>query len=888
MPIPVSSFFRLIAPTKLGLALAFSVTTAAVAQDELLSDFRAEMEPVLDLYCLDCHGYGTSKGGVVLDDWMNDADLADHELWLRVLKNVRAGIMPPSDEIQPEPEEREAIVQWIKAKAFRLDANHPDPGRITVRRLNRVEYRNTIKDLIGVEYDTSAEFPADDTGHGFDNIADVLTISPMLLEKYLDAAQAIVDEAVPVRSKQVAERWLEGAKFKSKMAIAPGLEIEEKEDEFVIPRPAPDAQVWQAGERHGSSLDLTYYSPAAVSYTHEVAIAGEYEVELNLWAVERYVDNQFDLNKCRLVFKIDGETVLEKEMVREGYREFSFAFPRQFDAGPHEVLVEIHPLAPAVEQIRNLRVRLSNVTVKGPMAEEHWVPPADYAKYFPRAVPTDPTARREYAAELMQRFADRAFRRPVDRGTIDRLVQVVENVAALPDSTFEAGVAQAMVAVLASPRFLFREEAPMPTENGDVYPLVDEYALASRLSYFFWSSMPDQELFDLAEAGQLRANLRAQAQRMLDAPQSKNFIENFTGQWLQARDIEEVQISDFSVFLRENPDPAVSAAMETYRRLSRVREADRTPDQIAQLAEARQDYIRFARLPKPDLDGDLRAAMRKETEMYFDHVVRADRDLLELIDSDYTFLNEKLAEHYEIDHEEIKGEAMRKVILPAGSPRGGVLTQGTVLAVTSNPTRTSPVKRGVFILDHILGTPPPPPPPNIPSLEDAAGAEELLKLSLRETLELHASDPLCSSCHSRMDPLGLALENFNALGRWRDAEMGKPIEPEGKLISGEEFQTIQELKTILATNHREQFLHTLAEKMLTYALGRGMEYYDTATIDQLVSRLMQDGARPSTLIMGIVESAPFQKTRVRSPALAESTHPANLDDATERVVQSLP
>ncbi len=764
-----------------------------------------------------------------------------------------------------------------------------------MRRLNRVEYRNTIRDLIGVNYDTAAEFPADDTGHGFDNIADVLTISPMLLEKYLDAAQAIIDEAVPVRSRQVAERRLAGAKFISTVAVetvaVAKTESESSEESnqsealVAVESPKPAAAIWQAGRVRGSELDLVYYSPAAVALTHEVSVAGDFEVELNFRAVEQYVDNEFDLNTCRLVFKIDGKTVMEKEMVREGWRNFSYTFPQTFAAGEHEFLVEIHPLEPAVEQKRDLRVRLTDVTLHGPLAEAYWVPPANYADFFPRAVPADPSERRTYAAELLQQFADRAFRRPVDRPTIERLVEVVESVASLPDSTFEAGVAQAMVAVLASPRFLFREEETEPLRAGEVYPQVDEYALASRLSYFFWSTMPDKTLFELARTGQLRANLKAETKRLLDDPKSEEFMENFTGQWLQARDIEAVQVSDFSVFLRENPNPAVTAAQETYRRISRIREGDRTPAQIEELAEARKVFITFVRQPKPDLNDDLRRAMRRETEMYFEYIVRGDRDLLELIDSDYTFLNEALAKHYEIDHVAIEGSEMRKVVLPAGSPRGGVLTQGTVLAVTSNPTRTSPVKRGVFILDHILGTPPPPPPPNIPSLEDAAGAEELLKLSLRETLALHASNPLCSSCHSRMDPLGLALENFNAMGRWRDEEMGKPIEPEGSLISGESFTTVQELKTILATNHREQFLHTLAEKMLTYALGRGMEYYDTETLDQLVAALQANGARPSTLIQGIIESAPFQRTRARPPAFSQSTA---TDDAKPRLSQILP
>ena len=427
-----------------------------------------------------------------------------------------------------------------------------------------------------------------------------------------------------------------------------------------------------------------------------------------------------------------------------------------------------------------------------------------------------------------------------------------------------------MVGVMASSRFLFREEETLPLGPGETYPLIDEYALASRLSYFLWSTMPDQELFQLAEVGELRDQLSTQVARMLRDPKSGEFVENFVGQWLQVRDITNVEISSTEVYLRENPSPEVSAAFKAYRRMSRVRESERTPEQVEELAALRKTVVAFYRLPKPDLSRDLKRAMGQETRRYFDHILREDRSVLELLDSNYTFLNEDLAEHYGIDHVEIKGDELRKVILPEGSPRGGVLTQGTVLAVTSNPTRTSPVKRGVFILDHILGLPPPPPPPNIPSLEDAVGEGELAQLSLRETLALHASDPVCSSCHMRMDPLGLALENFNAMGRWRDAEMGQPIEPHGQLISGESFATIQELKKILVTSQREQFLHTLSEKMLIYALGRGMEYYDVETLDQLVAQLEAADGRPSALISGIIESAPFQRTRRPDSALAQS------------------
>lgn len=847
----------------------------------LFTSFREEMAKVLDEYCYDCHGFGTSKGGVTLDEFSDDQALQDHALWLRVLKNVRGGIMPPAGEFQPEEHERGAMVDWIKSKAFELDATHPDPGRVRVRRLNRVEYRNSVRDLLGVDYDTAEEFPADDAGHGFDNIADVLTISPMLLEKYLDAAQAIIDEAIPLQPRQVEERWVSGARFKSTVEIVPvpettklaesvGEAVPTEYTPSVESEPLPSAQIWQAGVVSGNDLDLLYYSPASVATTTTLRHDGDYEIELNVQSVERYVDNQFDLNRCRLVFKLNDEILLEKEMVREGYRKFNYVYPQTLTAGDYKLVVEIYPLEPAEEQKRQLRVRLDSVIVRGPMAREHWTMVPDYADFFPRPVPADATYRRAYAREILGNFATRAFRRPVDAATLDRLVEISQDVAGRDGGTFESGVAQAMVGVMASSRFLFREEETLPLGPGETYPLIDEYALASRLSYFLWSTMPDQELFQLAEVGELRDQLSTQVARMLRDPKSGEFVENFVGQWLQVRDITNVEISSTEVYLRENPSPEVSAAFKAYRRMSRVRESERTPEQVEELAALRKTVVAFYRLPKPDLSRDLKRAMGQETRRYFDHILREDRSVLELLDSNYTFLNEDLAEHYGIDHVEIKGDELRKVILPGGSPRGGVLTQGTVLAVTSNPTRTSPVKRGVFILDHILGLPPPPPPPNIPSLEDAVGEGELAQLSLRETLALHASDPVCSSCHMRMDPLGLALENFNAMGRWRDAEMGQPIEPHGQLISGESFATIQELKKILVTSQREQFLHTLSEKMLIYALGRGMEYYDVETLDQLVAQLEAADGRPSALISGIIESAPFQRTRRPDSALAQS------------------
>ena len=819
--------------TVAALLLASLRAASASGNGDAARAFTEEIEPLLDQYCYDCHGYGSDKGGVILDEFADANALLDHALWLRALKNLRGGVMPPNDEAQPSAEEQAKILDWIKNKVFALDAVNPDPGRVTLRRLNRVEYRNTIDALLGIDFDTSQEFPADDTGHGFDNIADVLTVSPMLLEKYLDAAQKIIAEAVPTQPRVVAEFEIAGSKFLADGESAEG--------------------------REGATRDISYYKPIVASATREIELDGAYQVVVDFTAIETYVNNQFDYNECQLIFKIDGETALRRTFVRESQRSYKFVYDRDWKAGEHELSFEVIPLTPDAEQIRDLRFQLNSVVVRGPMREEHWVEPKRYTSFFPRPVPASLERRREYARQLLSDFAFRAYRRPVESRTVERLLALAEYAASLEGSTFEAGVAQAMVAVLASPRFLFREEMALPLAEGEKHPLIDEFALASRLSYFLWSTMPDDELFALAQKGELREQLGPQIERMLADKRSRNFVNNFTGQWLQARDIEGVAISSFAVWLRENPNPELEKAQKEFRRIRKIRAEERTEQESADLAAARSIFFASFRIPKPDLDGELREAMRLESEMVFEHVLQEDRSLVELIESDYTFLNERLAEHYNI--EGVEGEEMRKVTLPEDSSRGGVLTQGTVLAVTSNPTRTSPVKRGVFILDNILGMPPPPPPPNIPALEDAASEEELAEMSLRETLELHAKKRACRSCHSRMDPLGLALENFNAMGAWRDNEMNLPIDPRGDLFTGESFANVQTLKSVIANERRKDFYHCFSEKILTYALGRGLEYYDTYTLDQLVEGLEESDGNLSDLIVNVVNSAPFQRRR---------------------------
>lgn len=841
MPLPSSSPVPVVPRSGAGawwVALTFAVASMATGQAAPadVARYRAGIEPVLKEYCYDCHGDGMDKGRVTLDQFQSDeALLGNQDLWLHVLKNVRAGLMPPAKKKQPTAEQKQQLEAWIKEAVFRVDPSDPDPGRVTVRRLNRVEYRNTIRDLMGIEFDTQAEFPADDTGHGFDNIGDVLTVSPMLLEKYLAAARTIVTRAVPAVSRVPVEEEIPGKRFAREGLVA-----------------------------NGNALSLSYYETNRATHRLPVTKPGRYQLVVQVTAIEKFVDNQFDYNKAKLGFQVDGESLVSQEFTRENGRVLRYEFDRTWKAGEHELAFSVDPLTPDEKRIRSLAFRIDSVTVRGPMDEKHFVRPKDYARFFPKDPPKDRKARRTYARELMGAFVERAYRRPVEAETLDRLVELAEQTYSRKGATFEAGISQAMVAVLASPRFLFREEGIDPTAaSGRGHPLVDEHALAARLSYFLWSTMPDEELRRLAREGKLRSNLSAQVDRMMRDARFEGFVRNFVGQWLQARDVETAQIDSRQVLMREaKPDLDFEAKRARFTELRRKPESEVTAEEKKWMDDMRPLFQRRASLPlRAELNGDLRRAMRQETEKTFEYVVRGDRSFRELLDGNYTFLNERLAKHYDLGHLNVKGDEMRRVELPADSPRGGLLTQGTVLVVTSNPTRTSPVKRGLFVLENILGTPPPPAPPDVPPLEDAAKAMKEKTLTLRETLALHRQQPLCSGCHNRMDPLGLSLENFNAMGMWRTEERALPIDASATLLTGESFNQIQELKRILATSHSEAFYRTLTEKVLTYALGRGLEYHDVETIDAIVGRLNRSGGKPSELFTAVIASAPFQKTR---------------------------
>jgi hypothetical protein len=789
--------------TWIGLACLGTLTLLSArswgAENPAASQFHEVIEPILIDHCYACHGNGSKKGGVSLDEFDSDeALLAQRDLWWRVLKNVRAGIMPPAKKPRPSDEEKQLLADWIKTGVFQLDPKNPDPGRVTIRRLNRVEYRNTIRDLMGIDYKTDEEFPPDDTGYGFDTIADVLTVSPLLLEKYMHAAEAIVAEAVPTVSKVVRVKSLSGFDFRG-----------------------PGGQ--------GNGQQLPFSKEATVAYPLEIERGGDYRLR-----VELIIDGSFDFDpgRCRVVFRVDDQERWQEELGWADNKKVQFELKTTWQPGPHPLSFSLHPLtpAPATKRRTSVDLKLAAVRVEGPLDRPSWVHPPNYERFFFQDEPPEaPAERHHYAREVLNRFTRKAFRRPVDDHTLERLVAIAESVSSQAGKSFEEGIAQAMIAVLASPRFLFRVEESAGESVSEPFALLDEYSLASRLSYFLWSTMPDEQLWTLAERGALRKNLKPQVQRLLKDPRSEEFIKNFAGQWLELRDVDGIAINARAVLRAEG-----------------------------------------SKVTLQELDHNLRQAMRREAEAYFAHVIREDRSVAELIDSDYTFLNERLAKHYGIP--DVTGGEMRRVGLPKDSPRGGLLTTAAVLVVTSNPTRTSPVKRGQFVLENILGTPAPPPPPDIPPLEDAAKAIKDHQPTQREILALHRAKPLCAACHARMDPLGLALENFNALGMWREKERDQPIDAFGQLLTGESFRDIRELKRILKDQHRLDFYRCLTEKMLTYALGRGLDYYDVETVDQIVDRLCAEEGRFSALLMGVIESAPFQKRR--SPAAEPSQRSA--------------
>ena len=588
----------------------------------------------------------------------------------------------------------------------------------------------------------------------------------------------------------------------------------------------------------------------------EVEQDGSYQIAID---IKQHGSFEFNPQRGRLRIELDGKLLHEAEYGWDEAKRNKLNFTVDWTPGKYELRFILEPLElpEDAKVVKNSYAELDidSVVVEGPSDPAKWKHPPGYERFFDRdEPPTDAAGRREYAIQTLERFATRAFRRPPDTATLNKLVDLAERIYSQPDTSFESGIAHAMVPMLASPRFLFRADKPDVTTARERYPQVDEYSLATRLSYFLWSTTPDDELLELAKTSQLRTNLDQQIKRMLNDPRASSLAENFVGQWLRTRDVTKTTI-----------DPLAALGLQSEFDLLRSEFRGRrfrnlAPKDLPKGDEGKR-VARFLELDEMRdlLDGETRSAMRRETEMLFASIFQENRSLLEMINPDYTFVNEKLAQLYGI--EGVEGKEMRRVDLPKGSPRGGILAQGTMLVVTSNPTRTSPVKRGLFVLENILGTPTPPAPPNVPALEDSAGKFGDRTPSVREVLALHRESALCSSCHSRMDPLGLALENFNALGMYRELENAQPIDASGQLITGEKFSNLQELKAVIAGPRRADFYRCFIQKLLTYAVGRGLDYYDEHVVDELVDNADSDGGRLQSIVRGVIMSAPFQRLR---------------------------
>ncbi|MFT5106461.1 MAG: hypothetical protein ACI9UA_002084 [Pseudoalteromonas tetraodonis] len=762
------------------------VTVAALTADQV-SEYENEIKPLLQDFCFDCHGDGSSKGDFAMDDY---GSLSDHfdDLghWLPLWENIRSQIMPPSDKDQLSIDEKKRLMEWIQHRIFQLDPQHPDPGRVTIRRLNRTEYRNAVYDLLGVEFNTAEFFPPDDTGYGFDNIGDVLSISPLLMEKYIAAAEEVVLKALPKgKGAQVPVQMIAGKVFRD-----------------------PDKEI-------NNGRWLPFNDRATVRTAPTIRWDGQYEV-----TVEYQIRGAIEATDQEAKLKVTcaTETLGEETLGWDQRDVIELRGVVNLKKGRPLFKISMSPSKAPADDQEEQAVTIKRVIIRGPLSGKHREYSKGHQMIFVEGEPKgDPKTRQAYAGRIMRSFVSRAFRRPIKRGTVDRLVAIVKEIDSQPGKAFEDGIREAIATCLCSPRFLFRIEIqPEPNNPGKIVSL-DEYALASRLSFFLWGSVPDDELLSLAFNKKLRKTLPAQVDRMLADPRSERLVQNFVGQWLQTRDVATTPLA-----------PHVILDVEDRRDAAKL------------------------------FDVRLLDDMGKETEMFFDFILRNDRPVEEIIAARYSFLNERLAKFYGISG--VTGEGFVKVDLSKHPERGGVLTQGSYLIISSNPTRTSPVKRGLFVLDNFLGTPAPPPPPNTPELEDAA-EQAGPNPTMREMMQIHRENPDCRGCHARMDPIGLGLENFDALGRFRSKENGKPIDAAGELLTGEKFTDVAQLKQILAYGRRDDFYRCLSEKLLTYAIGRGVEYYDAPTIDQLVDRLKKNNGKLRELIMGIIESAPFQQRR---------------------------
>ncbi|MBN1238137.1 MAG: DUF1592 domain-containing protein [Gammaproteobacteria bacterium] len=752
-------------------------------------------------YCVECHDQAIASGGMVIEP-SQVGEIGGHaERWEKVVHKLRAQAMPPPDEPRPDEETYRRVAGYLERELDTAAAEEPNAGHLPqLIRLTRTEYRNAIRDMLRLE-DLPAEMdyevllPPDNASSGFDNIADLLFVSPVVMERYLAAARKISRLAVGDPQMPV-------------MVNLHRMPLELPQDVPVDGLPF--------GTRGG--LLVEDYFPLDAEYV--------FHIEMERAAREPH----------EIEITIDGERVASGwigEGEVRGFAGETLEFPVPVSAGPHEVGVTFVRRTLAIDE-STVRVQrrgrgtlpaIELVTISGP----HDPTGPGSTPSRDRIFVCEPVSAEEEAPcarEIIASLARQAYRRPVEEADVDALFPFYE--AGRAEGSFDTGVQRVLERLLVSPQFLYRvERVPENAAPGEAFE-VAPIELASRLSFFLWSSLPDEELLELAVSGRLSEDdvLDAQVERMLADPRADALVEDFAAQWLFLRDLE---LKEPDVFL--------------FR----------------------------------DFDEGLRDAFLEETKLFVGSVLREERSVLELITADYTFVNERLAEHYGIPF--VKGSHFRRVALPAGSPRGGLLGHGSILTLTSYPTRTSPVLRGKYVLDNLLASPPPPPPPNVPAL-DAEPASERATTTLREAMAAHRENPECASCHAQMDPIGFAFEHFDAIGRWRDAEGGLPIEAASLLPDGTEVDGVEGVEQLLLRDP-ERFVGAVTEKLLMYALGRNVQYFDKPAVRKIVREAAADDYTFASLVRGVVQSVPFRMRQAPAED-AEPIRPTKRNEPAER------
>jgi hypothetical protein len=749
----------------------------------------AEPEPVsavMGQYCMSCHDAASAKGGLNLELVLNQEITRHPEVWEKVVRKLRGRQMPPVGRDRPSEAMFLSTLKQLETVLDRAAAEHPAPGRTdTIRRLTRAEYQNAVRDLLALEIDAASMLPADEASHGFDNVT-LGNLSPTLLERYVTAAQKISRLAIGR-----AERAPGGETFR----VRPDITQEDRVDGLPI------------GTRGGILIHYTF--PRDGEYDIQVRLMRDRNEEVEGLKDQHEMEVLLDRERVHSFTLLPPRSGLENQQI-----DANLKFRLTAKAGPHDVGVTfLKNEAALLETVRQpyeahfnmhrhprLGPAVYQVSITGPFEDAGAGDTPSRNRVF-GVRPASADQEEANAKQILSTIMRRAYRRAVNDADLARIMPFYQDARA--SEGYEAGIESALSAILVSREFLFRvEQDPADIAAKTAYR-INDFELASRLSFFLWSSIPDDELLAAAERNELHqpGELAKQTRRMLADPRSRTLVSNFAAQWLYLRNLESI-----------------------------------TPD---------------GRL-FPDFDDNLRQAFRRETEMLFDEVMRDDRSVLELIKTDHTYLNERLAKHYGVPH--VYGTRFRRVELDAASRRGGLLRQGSILMVTSYATRTSPVIRGKWVLENLLGTPPPPPPPNVPALSDNSISASL---SVRERLTQHRANPACASCHNLMDPVGFALENFDAVGRWRTLEDGQPVDASAVLPDGSAFAGVEGLEAAIL-KHPENFVGTMAEKLLTYSLGRGVDYYDGPAIRESVRAAKDSNYRFSDLVVAIVNSTPFQ------------------------------